>query len=101
MRLLQARAYRDRKHCVLTVDTSELLRRHIDRVTLCPMNSGCTLFVPPKRGSTTFLPFKAFPFKKHEAVELVVEYNVPDIADFTVRANHMLKSDTIEQIYEA
>src|ERR1044071_5448626 len=43
-RLLSARAYRNAKHCVMTVDTGELIRHHLDRITLSPINSGSTIF---------------------------------------------------------
>ncbi len=41
-RLLSARAYRKNAHCVLTIETLPLLRKHVDRITLSPINSGST-----------------------------------------------------------
>ncbi len=43
LKLLGARAYRDRSHLVLEIDTAELLHRHAEKVTLSPINSG-TIF---------------------------------------------------------
>jgi len=47
LKLLGARAYRDRSHLLLEVDTAELLERHVDRVTLSPINSGATFAMNP------------------------------------------------------
>ena len=47
LKLLGARAYRDRPHLVLELDTEELLRRHAEKVTLSPINSGATFAMNP------------------------------------------------------
>jgi hypothetical protein len=108
--LLSARAYRNRKHCVLTLDTSRMVARHLARVTLCPINSGCTVPNPQPRGSHTFLPVESYPFdawlkkrrsKGQAVVELAVDYAVPDIADFVVRVEHMQDGELLETIWPA
>src|SRR5260221_1026036 len=48
--LLNAEAYWDKGHCVLTVDTRKLVEQHLDRIVLSPMNSGCTRPMPFPRG---------------------------------------------------
>ena len=86
-RLTGARAYRDKEHDVLELDTSSLLNAHRDRVWLCPMNSGCTKPVPHPRDETIFARISDYPYdywrakrKRREcAVELAVDYSVPDI----------------------
>ena len=53
LRLLGARAYRDRAHLVLEVDAAAMLRRHAQRVTLSPINSGATFALAPPRVALT------------------------------------------------
>lgn len=84
LRLLGARAYQDRPHLVLEVDTAELLDRHAERVTLSPINSGATFAMSPApRGPDTFRRVADHPEDK-PIVELSVDYAVPDIADFVL-----------------
>lgn len=92
-RLLNARAYRNRPQTVLTVDTLQLLATHHERVTLSPINSGCTKPNPQPRGPETFLPLSQYPFAawlakrrslRDAAVELAVDYAVPDIREYVV-----------------
>lgn len=109
IRLLSARAYRNRTHCVITVDAAQLLNRHAEDVRLSPINSGSTLFNPQPRGRDTFLPLGEYPFQawkkkrggtNNAIAELTVEYNVPDIAEMTVRVVHMQGPEEIEVLYE-
>jgi Family of unknown function (DUF7002) len=94
-RLLTARAYRDRAHIVLAVDTRELLQRHLPAVTLSPINSGATKPAAALRGSKTFLDFDEYPFEfwskrrsgRDVVVELAVERAVPRIHEFIVRVD--------------
>ncbi len=87
-KLLGARAYRGKAHCVLTLDTGSLLAAHRGRVELSPINSGATIFSGPRRGSGTFVPLAAYPFAawraKRPAADAVVEFTVvggvPDAA---------------------
>jgi hypothetical protein len=83
--LLQARAYRSEKHCVIIVDTAQLLERHLDRVTLSPINSGSTIYKPQPRSMATFLPIDKYP--RTTAAELAVDYHVPDLRELVVRAD--------------
>jgi hypothetical protein len=91
--LLEARAYRDDEHDVITVDTALLLDRHADNVTLSPINSGATMYKPPPRGRNTFLPIALYPFDERRRarglgnaiVELAVDGGVTDIRDVAVR----------------
>src|SRR5206468_3625043 len=53
-KLLCARAYRDRPHLVLVVDTRRLIDAHRDDVRLAFINTGATLFNPARRGRSTF-----------------------------------------------
>jgi hypothetical protein len=92
-KLLQARAYRDKRQTVLTVDTAKLLARHEARVLLSPINSGATKPFPAQRGPDTFLPMARYPFsdwdrrrkRRHPVAELTVTHSVPDVRDFVLR----------------
>lgn len=52
--LLTARAYRAHPNLILTIDTESLIAAYKAKVTLSPINSGSTLYSPPKRGAFTF-----------------------------------------------
>ena len=72
---------------MLKVDTRELLERHADRITLAPFNTGVSSFGPKfKRGAETFLSIPDYPLgtKYDEVVEVVADYCVPDVAEFTL-----------------
>ena len=105
--LLNAKPYRAQKHCVLTIDTALMLERHLDEITLAPLNSGCTKPYPHPRGSDTFLPLREYPYESRRKkddysaiVELTVDYKVPDIEDLTVRVEHMLGETVLEILFE-
>ncbi len=92
--LLSARAYRDTRQTVLTLDTAGLLARYATRVELSPINSGATKPMPTPRGRDTFLPLDHFPFehwrkkrgsRRKAIVELTVLGGVPDVRDFVLR----------------
>jgi hypothetical protein len=101
LKLLNARAYRERPHLVLEVDASALLRRHADRVTLSPINSGATFVMnPAPRGPDTFRRI-ADHRDDRPVAELAVDYAVPDIADFTLSVSRWRGSERIEVVYEA
>jgi hypothetical protein len=90
--LLRARAYRGRTHTVLTVDSRELLRRHVDRITLSRINSGAAIYQPTPRGADTFRSLSDWPAARRPRSgnlsvpikEVAVEYCVPDIAEIVV-----------------
>lgn len=93
-RLLRARAYRDRPHVVLEVDTQAIVERHGNEMRLAPINTGSTLFNAPRRGRSTFATVEEYPYEEWRRrrgrldaiVELAVPYAVPDIAAATIRA---------------
>ncbi|MBI5818280.1 MAG: hypothetical protein HZA88_04770 [Verrucomicrobia bacterium] len=79
--LLSARAYRGGNHCVLTVDTRGLVERYNDRITLCPMNAGCTKPFPHPRGRDVFSSIADYPFeywrrKKGGPRKAIVEFGI-------------------------
>ena len=80
-RMLGGREYASRPHWVITVDTSELVNRHIDVVTLAAINTGVS-FDGNKRGLSTFQPLRNNNYR--DVVEVAVEYSVPDILDIAL-----------------
>jgi hypothetical protein len=92
-RLLAAGLYRERPHMVLVLDTKELLTRHLDQVTLSPINSGA-IFPAGKtrRGPQTFSRFGEYAWAERAAhpepvVELAIDHSVPDISRFVLDAS--------------
>lgn len=101
MKLLEAKAYRNRPHLVLEIDTAELLRRHYDGISLSPINSGATFSMnPAPRGPDTFKRIPDHPGNR-PVVELTVDYAVPDVADFTVVVSRWHGSERMEEIRNA
>jgi integrase len=101
------RAYRNKSHCILTIDTAKLLEKHANRTMLCHINSGSTIYTPQPRGRDTFKTIGDYPFetwrKKRGAqdavVELVIDYSVPDISDFVLRVDERRGADLVSRIY--
>jgi hypothetical protein len=106
--LLNARAYKGKMHCVLTVDTARLLERYVGSVTLSPINSGSALYNPRPRGSRTFLASSEYPYaerqklrgEKDAIAELAVDYAIRDIEDLVIRVDHMKGDKIIRKLYE-
>lgn len=101
-KLLRARAYRDLKQTVLTVDTAGIVAAHRKKIWLSSLNSGATLFKAQPRGRGTFRRIADFPFDarsktrslENNVIELLVEEAVPDIAKH-VLAVHSVQGDQI------
>jgi hypothetical protein len=91
--LLNARAYRGREHDVITIDTRRLLQRHSDAIVLSPINSGSTIYQPPRRGRETFRTVADYPYEEHRRrrgragaiAELAVLHSVPNIEELATR----------------
>ena len=99
LKLLGARAYRDRPHLVLEVETSGLLERHAERVSLSPINSGATFALgPAPRGPDTFRRIDDHPNRK-PVVEVSVDYSVPDIAEFTLRVGRWWGTEELGEVW--
>jgi hypothetical protein len=108
--LLSAKEYRLKPHLVLTLETLPLVSEHEDKITLSPMNSGNTLPIAHKRGKSTFMTIKDYPFGDrlkygpyYTVVELAVTDGVPNILKYANRAEKM-QSDgenltSLETIY--
>lgn len=92
-RLLSAKAYRNKSHDVLEVDARSLVNAHRARIWLCPINSGCTKPYPHPRDESIFQRIEDYPYAEwrkkrrsgERAVELSVDYSVPDISNHVLR----------------
>lgn len=101
--LLSARAYRELEHDVLTIDTAALVAHYKDSINLCRMNSGNTFPMWHARGVADFKPIEAYPTKasgepKPPVVEVVVDYAVPDIAEFVLQVRRMKAKGTLANL---
>lgn len=92
-RLLNARAYRDRSHTVLTLDTAHLVEAYAQSTYLSPINSGSTLFLPRPRGNDTLVPLGNYEFESRRRVrgvsgaiaEVAVDYMISDVLSIVTR----------------
>lgn len=99
---LNARAYRNKEHLVLTVDTAALVAAEYERVELSSMNSGATKPMPHPRDESIFAHVAEYPWEfmerrkaRHEvAVELCVREGIPDIRPYIV-AVHIMQGDMV------
>lgn len=102
--LLNARAYRALEHDVLTINTRTLLAQHADRIWLCRMNSGNTYPVPHPRAMTDFKRIADYPTRNDgvtpapEVVEVVADYNIPDILQHVVQVRRMHGATVIRDL---
>ena len=107
--LLNAKPYRNRPHTVITVDTGELMTRHLHKATLSPINSGSTIYNPHPRGPDTFRSLDQYPFEerrrmrglRNAVAELAVDYSVQDIREFALRIEDRQNSRVVRVIHPA
>lgn len=108
-RMLNAAAYRDKRHVVLTLDTSVLVERHRERIVLSPMNSGATKPYPFPRGLDTFQRLGSYPFadmlkkrgNQDPIVELAIDYSVPDVREMVLTVELMKNAQVSDIIFNA
>jgi len=106
-RLLNARAYRNRPHLVLTVDTRRLMNAHLPQIRLSAINSGAAAYLQGRRGSTTFKSIEDFSHPRPRSlrqppryvVELAVPGAVPNVLDYTLRAERRQGPAVIETLF--
>jgi len=99
--LLGARDYRRLEHDVLTLNSATFIPAYAEAIWLCHMNSGNTWPMPHRRGTDIFRRIPDYPVKRSgkpdkAVVELVVDYAVPDIANFVVEVRRMKGSEVLE-----
>jgi len=98
-----ARAYRNKRQMVLTLDTHSILEAHRDRIQLSPINSGSTIFNAQPRGHDTFTGIEEYPFDRWKAarggarnavVELIVVGGVPDVRDHVLTVHGVMGAES-------
>jgi hypothetical protein len=110
-RLLSARAYKNRRHIVMHVDTAALLKAYGAEAELAPINTG-SAHVPnvPKRGPDVFVALERYQFEEwHQkrtrsgepVVELTLPYAVPGIANVVRRVELRQANDPPTTVFEA
>ena len=106
--LLNARAYRQKEHLVLKVDTRNLLSKHGPTVLLSPINSGSTIYRPSARSIKMFQPLKSYPFEERRkkrgvanaVAEMAFEYGIRDIRQFVVRVEKRREGRLLKVVWE-
>jgi hypothetical protein len=92
-RLLGAKAYRNKKHDILEVDSRSIVQDYRDKITLSPINSGSTLFDPQPRGKQTFSRIVDYPYssrpKDNRLAELAIDHSVPDVSGYVTNVLEM------------
>jgi hypothetical protein len=102
-RLLGARDYRRLEHDVLTLDSATFVPAYAEAIWLCHMNSGNTWPMPHRRDTEIFRRIPDYPVGRSgkpikPVVELVVDYAVPNIAEYVVEVRRMQGSEVLEVI---
>lgn len=106
--LLNARAYRNREHTVITLDTAGLVAKYASRMFFSPINSGSTIYNPQERGRETFRALQTYPFEERSRLrgrnnavaEVAVIYAVPDLPEFTACVEHKQGTTTLAVLYK-
>ena len=104
MRMLNAAPYRNAAHDVLTLDTRAFVGEYVDRITVCPINSG---FAMPMFGKVTRRSFDTFQTIEQRAAsgrlgglaELTVDYAAPDAWRFVTSVESWCGKEYQETIW--
>jgi uncharacterized protein DUF7002 len=93
--LLCARAYRDKPHAVLTIETLPFVKRYEGQIVLSPMNSGNTQPFAHARCPAIFKKMRDYPFEErakygdqYQVVELAVESGA-DVSEMVLSVDLM------------
>lgn len=103
--LLGARAYRDRPHIVLVLDTASLLEDYGEVTWLSPMNSGCTKPFAHPRGPRTFHRLATYPFGdrrrygRNAVVELAVNDGVRNVEKYVIEVRERTRERMGEVVW--
>ncbi|WP_082100805.1 DUF7002 family protein [Pseudomonas syringae pv. coryli] len=98
--LLNARAYKNLEHDVLTIDTRSLLNDYENHTWLCHMNSGNTFPYATARTPAIFQTIANYPSKRDgtpakDVVEVVIENSIPNISQYVTQVRRMKGSQVI------
>lgn len=100
--LLNARAYRNRSHTVITVDTAALIERHEEEITLSHLNSGSVIYGVGRRGRETFKTIGQFEFKGRKSIaELAVDYAVRDVERIAIVVEERQQSQLLNVLWRS
>lgn len=103
LRLLGARAYRDKVHDILELNTRKIVADYKEKMTLSPINSGSTLFNPQPRGKNTFARVADYPYSErprgNKVAEFAIDYGVPNISNYVERVIEM-KGNAVVKVIE-
>ena len=105
MRMLNAAPYRYAAHDVLTLDTRAFVGEYVERITVCPINSG---FALPMFGRVTRRSFETFQTIEQRAAtgrlgglaELTVDYAAPDAWRFVTSVESWRGKEFQETIWQ-
>ena len=105
--LLNARAYRNEPHTVLTVDTAALVEEYAEVVKLARINTGATIYTATPRGLTTFKWIRDWPDAvgprsgklSTPIAEATIEYKVGNIADFVVKVEERQGDSVLKEVW--
>lgn len=105
--LLNARAYRNKPHDVITVDTAKLVELYRDRIVLCPYNSGSTIMNPVKRGLDLFQTIENHDYnrwkkkrgKAQAVTEVCVEGGVKNINQVVTKVRQMQQNTVLKILF--
>jgi hypothetical protein len=102
LRLLGARAYRDKKHDVIEVDAKSLVDDFKHVIALSPINSGSTLFNPRLRGNGTFARIADYQYaarpSTNRVAEIAIDHGIPDISKYARRVVQMTGATEIKDV---
>lgn len=101
--LLGARDYRHLAHDVLTIDSAPFIRAYERSIWLCHMNSGNTWPIPHRRGRDVFKRIDDYPVNAHgypgkPVVEIVVDGQIPDVAQYVIEVRRMKGRETLSEL---
>jgi hypothetical protein len=107
--LLRARAYREKEHVVLKVDTAKLLSKYGESILLSPINSGSTIYRPVPRSIKMFRPPKSYPFEERKTkrgvpnavAEVACDYAIRDIRKYVLRVERRREGRVLDVIWES
>lgn len=107
-RLTGAKAYRDKVHDIIEVDTRSLIEAYREQIWFCPINSGCTKPMPRARDESTFARIRDYPYshwrsrrsRGERVVELAVDHSVPDLVLHTKRVVVMQGTEEQAVLFE-
>lgn len=108
LELLGARAYRKTWHCVLTVDSKELIFHRLHDIRISAINSGSTLYVPVERGRHTFQTLDEYPYQdrvrargiSHAIAEITFDYSIPNIREYVLEVRLMKHGEKPKVLYQ-